>query len=138
MRFSACLIVAVSVVLGMTTSTPGVTAFVGPTRTGRSSVPTCGTALHAMRSRRNIFRNLLTATIAAFVRTAPAVADETTATAPQDANVILLEIQNLDGVEGSSGQVKIQMRPDWAPRGVQRFEVSMLQRIRTWSVVDEL
>ncbi len=89
-----------------------------PSVTGR------GTALHAARSRRNIFRNIFTATLAAFVRNAPAVADDSIAAPPQGANVILFEIQNLEGVEGNSGQFKIQMRPDWAPRGVQRFEVS--------------
>lgn len=37
---------------------------------------------------------------------------------------VQMEIANLGGEEGSTGIVKIKLQPDWAPRGVKRFEVS--------------
>jgi len=49
-------------------------------------------------------------------RTLPAFADDATASG----NIIEIEVKNLDG--GSAGTIKIQMKPDWAPRGVARFE----------------
>lgn len=36
--------------------------------------------------------------------------------------LIEFEVQNLDGIEGNTGKFVIRMRPDWAPKGVQRFE----------------
>jgi hypothetical protein len=52
---------------------------------------------------------------AAVVGTQPAIAEE--------GSIVELQVANLDGVEGRTGTIKIQLRPDWAPRGVQRFEV---------------
>jgi hypothetical protein len=52
---------------------------------------------------------------AAVIGALPAIAEE--------GSIIELQVANLDGVEGRTGTIKIQMRPDWAPRGVQRFEV---------------
>lgn len=46
----------------------------------------------------------------------PAFADD--ASAP--GNIVEIEVKNLDG--GAAGTIKIQMKPDWAPRGVARFE----------------
>ena len=61
------------------------------------------------------------ATFVAFrQRTEPANADEIVQT---DGRVVELQIANLDGVEGNTGVVKIELKKDWAPRGVKRFEV---------------
>ena len=38
-------------------------------------------------------------------------------------NTIEIQVANLDGNPGGTGTIKIMMRPDWAPRGVARFEV---------------
>jgi len=48
----------------------------------------------------------------------PVFAEETD-TSPSG-NIIEIEVNNLDG--GATGIVKIQMKPEWAPRGVARFE----------------
>ena len=50
----------------------------------------------------------------------PVFAEETD-TSPSG-NIIEIEVNNLDG--GVAGTIKIQMKPEWAPRGVARFEVS--------------
>jgi len=42
-------------------------------------------------------------------------------------NIVEIQVNNLDG--GSAGTIKIQMKPEWAPRGVARFEVSMMSGI---------
>lgn len=52
---------------------------------------------------------------AAVVGSQPVIAEE--------GSIVELQVANLDGVEGRTGTIKIQLRPDWAPRGVQRFEV---------------
>lgn len=38
-------------------------------------------------------------------------------------NTIEIQVANLDGNSDISGTIKILMKPDWAPRGVARFEV---------------
>ena len=52
----------------------------------------------------------------------PVFAEETDTT--PSGNIVEIEVNNLDG--GIAGTIKIQMKPDWAPRGVARFEVSTL------------
>lgn len=47
----------------------------------------------------------------------PAFAEETTG------KIIEMEIANIEGEAGKTGTIKIQLRPEWAPRGVARFEV---------------
>ena len=37
-------------------------------------------------------------------------------------SIVEFEINNLDGQEGKKGKIRILLRPDWAPLGVQRFE----------------
>jgi hypothetical protein len=40
--------------------------------------------------------------------------------------IVTFQVENLDGVEGNKGVVKLQLQPSWAPQGVERFEVSAL------------
>lgn len=50
---------------------------------------------------------------------------------PTAGSIVEFEFANLDGVEGKTGKVKIQLYPEWAPKGVERFEE--LTRIGFWN-----
>jgi cyclophilin family peptidyl-prolyl cis-trans isomerase len=40
--------------------------------------------------------------------------------------IVTFVVENLDGVPGNQGIVKLQLQPSWAPRGVERFEVRLI------------
>ena len=52
----------------------------------------------------------------------PAHAEDDVSSAPTGP-VVEFVLDNIDGEEGKSGTVKIQLYPEWAPRGVDRFVV---------------
>ncbi|KAG7364231.1 cyclophilin type peptidyl-prolyl cis-trans isomerase [Nitzschia inconspicua] len=54
------------------------------------------------------------------VRPLPVFAEE--ANGGTSGNVVEIQVSNLDGNPDSKGTIKIQLKPDWAPRGVARFE----------------
>jgi hypothetical protein len=52
------------------------------------------------------------------VTTPPAFAEDSTA-----GKIVTLQVANIDGEPEKTGTLRIQLRPEWAPRGVARFEV---------------
>jgi hypothetical protein len=88
--------------------------------------------LSAIRPRRAVFGWIKRAVLAtAGVATlsgnkslnAPAFAEDETATTT--GRIVEFTVNNLEGNEGQSGIVRIQLRPEWAPKGVARFEVRL-------------
>jgi peptidyl-prolyl cis-trans isomerase A (cyclophilin A) len=75
--------------------------------------------------RREVFKALRrgavgVASLATFTRKPQlAVAEENSSTTGR---IVELTVSNLDGVPSKTGTIKIQLRPEWAPRGVKRFE----------------
>jgi hypothetical protein len=57
-------------------------------------------------------------------RPIPVFAEDTDGSSLSSGNVVEIRVANLEGQPDSTGTIKIQLRPDWAPRGVARFEVS--------------
>ena len=56
-----------------------------------------------------------------------AIADISTSS---NKRVVQIEVANLGGVPGKFGTFKIQLRPEWAPRGARRFEVCLPKPMR--------
>jgi len=71
-------------------------------------------------SRRNLgvqVKSLISATtLSLLATTTPATAEETAG------RKVELVVSNLEGIEGNTGRIVIQTRPEWAPNGVNRFE----------------
>lgn len=103
LSFNLAVFLSIFVITNML---PGAHGFLQPAPATRPS------ALFASR-REVIGAGFLTAAV---VGTLPAIAEE--------GSIVELQVANLDGVEGRTGTIKIQLHPDWAPRGVERFEVS--------------
>ena len=88
------------------------------------------TPLYAQKQRRTFLRRVKNVAFAAIgLRTAtqPAsAAPSSAATMADDAvngRIVTFEVTNLGGEEGRTGKFQIQMAPEWAPKGVARFEV---------------
>ena len=104
-------------------------------RTTASS--TSASALHASPQRREFFSSLKRAVISAGAvagwgqSVKIALADES----PTTGRIVEVTVANLNGEVGKTGTFKIQLRPEWAPRGVARFEVGSLFVDRLISVI---
>eukprot|EP00980_Cylindrotheca_fusiformis_P007291 scaffold1525_cov142-Cylindrotheca_fusiformis.AAC.91 len=96
----------------------------------QSSLRTGSMRLHSEEpanspKRRSVLGNMKKAVVGAVTfasfrqRPAPALAENIM---DSPGRIVQLEIANLEGVEGKTGTVKIKLQPEWAPRGVQRFE----------------
>ena len=98
-----------------------------------SQKPDSATELAAFSRRREVFSNLRKAVfaggIASVFSSKPVFAEETS---PSTGRIVTFEIANVGGEEGKTGTVKIQMRPEWAPLGVKRFEVSVNDYLQTF------
>jgi len=55
--------------------------------------------------------------------TLPKISDAIADAGADAGPIVTLQFENLDGEEGKSGTVKIQLHPEWAPKGVDRFTV---------------
>jgi cyclophilin family peptidyl-prolyl cis-trans isomerase len=86
------------------------------------------TSLNAFTPRRGVLqwikRIAFTGAAVSSVPSLPVLAEEA------GGSIIEFEVSNLDGVEGKTGTFKIQMYPEWAPKGVERFEE--LTRVGFW------
>ena len=68
-------------------------------------------------SRREVVGAVFTAAVVASLP-GSAVAEE------GSGSIVEFQVDNLDGVEGNTGTIKIQLRPEWAPLGALRFAAS--------------
>jgi hypothetical protein len=73
------------------------------------------------------------ATFAAFRQSSSPVLAEDIMDTP--GRIVQIEIANLEGVEGNTGIVKLKLQPDWAPRGVKRFEVCRMFLFKMSSIL---
>jgi hypothetical protein len=89
--------------------------------------PTVSTALQAEKAPRR--RDFFDAVKRVFVGAGTAAALNKKTTRPAFAEdsvagrIVEVKVANVGGELGGEGTVRIQLRPDWAPRGVSRFEV---------------
>jgi len=87
------------------------------------------TLLEAEKSKR---RDLFNTMKRIFVGSAVAYSSKEAAIAAEDSTagrIVDIEVANLDGESGKVGKIRIQLRPEWAPRGVARFEVRFWRRL---------
>jgi hypothetical protein len=64
-------------------------------------------------------------------RPIPVCAEETDS-GENSGNTVEILVTNIDGESDSKGTIKIQLKPEWAPRGVARFEVSLVLFSGMW------
>ena len=92
-----------------------------------STTSSITTQLEAFSRRREVFGNLKKVIFAgagvASVFKRQAVYAEDSAT---KGRIVEFQVNNLDGEAGKTGTFKLQLIPEWSPRGVARFEVRHL------------
>ena len=126
----SCVLVLIAVLCFV--SNGRVSAF-GVERVNRVVLPpaSSSTSLH-MGERREFFKNVrqtllstsgvLAGSFVAFNSQGTPIAHADDASPTTTGRIVEMELANISGQEGESGKIKIQLRPEWAPRGVQRFE----------------
>ena len=88
-------------------------------------------------------RNVLDTIKRVFIGTGAAVASQGIPVAFADdtapvGKVVEIAVANLDGDPSKTGTIRIQMKPEWAPRGVSRFEVSSVDSLRNSTCIQSL
>lgn len=101
---------------------------------GRESLISLFAEESSSRSRRrevlSWFRRTAVVATTTVIGKRSALASEPTSVPDPTGNIVQFTFQNVDGIEGNTGTVKIQLDSAWAPRGVARFEE--LTKIGFW------
>lgn len=73
-------------------------------------------------TRRELLETTVTAAAAAAITFSSGTVSPASADEGQTGRIVEFQVSNLDGIEGKTGTFQVQLKPEWAPEGVKRFE----------------